>query len=170
MMLPASSNPAATYVVEPFPFQAPQPHISFPYQAPPSRSTLVPKPDALIQVALVTPPTDFHSEAETKHERKMKMEEAINDLQAGASCLKSGDTNWNLIPGKLFPLKTKILDSHKYDGIIDPPYHLHYYQGNISQYRDYKEPTAGTSSIGGKRHKNMTVNAVNLERQIPQHY
>ncbi|PKI58428.1 hypothetical protein CRG98_021186 [Punica granatum] len=99
MMFPASSTLASAYTVEPFPFQTPQPHISFPYQAPPPRSTLVPESDAPIQVALVTPPTDFYSEAETEHERRLKkMEEAINDLQAGDSRLKFGDNNWNLVP------------------------------------------------------------------------
>ncbi|OWM80136.1 hypothetical protein CDL15_Pgr027127 [Punica granatum] len=106
MMLLAPSADAPAHTVEPFPFQGPQLHIDFPYQAPPPISIPIPDLGALTQAALAAPPTNLMPEVETEQERRLKkMEEAIEALQASDSCLDSGDGNWNLFPGMWLPPK-----------------------------------------------------------------
>ncbi|OWM74887.1 hypothetical protein CDL15_Pgr021238 [Punica granatum] len=83
MGFPASSAPVPVHTTEPFPYQAPQPHISLPYQAPPPINITFSEPSTPTQAAPRAPPTNFFPEAETEHERRMKkMEETIKALQA----------------------------------------------------------------------------------------
>ncbi|PKI51786.1 hypothetical protein CRG98_027834 [Punica granatum] len=55
----ASSAPPPTQTTEPLPFSTLQPHISFPYQAPPPINFTFPEPGTLTHAAPVAPPTNF---------------------------------------------------------------------------------------------------------------
>ncbi|PKI75867.1 hypothetical protein CRG98_003782 [Punica granatum] len=91
---PTMSVPAPAHTVEPFPFQASQPYMSFSYQAPSPLNIPPLEPGTPTQVAPTTPPTNFLPEMETEQERRLKkMEETIKALQAGTSRFDYGDHN-----------------------------------------------------------------------------
>ncbi|XP_031398464.1 leucine-rich repeat extensin-like protein 3 [Punica granatum] len=72
MGFPTSSAPVPAHTTEPFPHQAPQPHISLPYQAPPPINITYSEPGTPTQAAPRAPPTNFFPETETEQERRMK--------------------------------------------------------------------------------------------------
>ncbi|PKI78866.1 hypothetical protein CRG98_000727 [Punica granatum] len=109
--------PAPT--AEHFSFQAPQPQMSFPYQAPPPLNippTEQGTPTHAAPAVLLT-----NIPLENEQEKRMKrMEETIQALQVGTSCPDFGDSDWNLFPGMMLPPKIKIPDFKRYDGTKDP--------------------------------------------------
>ncbi|PKI43604.1 hypothetical protein CRG98_036007 [Punica granatum] len=121
-----------------FPFQALQPQMSFPYQAPPPLNIPPTEPGTPTQATPIAPPTNIPLENE--QERRMRrMEETIQALQAGTSRLDYGDFNWNLFSSMRLPPKIKIPDFKRYDGTKDPRHHLGHFQSKMLQYWDYEE-------------------------------
>ncbi|PKI61771.1 hypothetical protein CRG98_017821 [Punica granatum] len=101
-----------------FSFQAPQPQMSFPYQAPPPLNIPPTEPGTPTQAAPPALPTNIPPKNE--QERRVKrMEETIRALQTGAFYLDH--------------------DFKRYDGTKDPRHHLRHYQGKMLQYWDYEE-------------------------------
>ncbi|XP_031392070.1 uncharacterized protein LOC116204132 [Punica granatum] len=140
MGFPASNAPIPAHTTEPFPHQAPQPHISFPYQAPPPINVTFSEPGTLTQAAPRAPPTNFFPETETEQERRMKrMEETIRALQASDPRHSTSYLDSTLFPGMQLPAKVKVPDFQKYDGTKDPRHHLRHYTGKMLQYWDYEQ-------------------------------
>ncbi|XP_031378403.1 pollen-specific leucine-rich repeat extensin-like protein 1 [Punica granatum] len=140
MGFPASSAPAPAHTTEPFPYQAPQPHISLPYQAPPPINVTFSEPGMPIQAAPRAPPTNFFPETETEQERRMKkMEVTIRALQASDPRHNTSYIDSTLFSGMQLPAKVKVPNFQKYDGTKNPRHHLRHYNGKMLQYWDYEQ-------------------------------
>ncbi|XP_031387220.1 extensin-like [Punica granatum] len=134
-----SSGLAPAHTTEPFPYQALQPHIGLPYQAPPPINITFSEPSTPTHVAPIAPPTNFLPGTETEQERRMKkMEETIKALQASDPRHNTSYLDSTLFSGMQLPAKVKVLDFQKYDGTKDPRHHLRHYHGKMLQYWDYK--------------------------------
>ncbi|PKI42783.1 hypothetical protein CRG98_036829 [Punica granatum] len=108
MGFPASSAPVPVHTTESFPCQAPQPHISLPYQAPPPINVTFSEPGTSTQAAPRAPPTNFFPETETEQERRVKkMEETIRALQASDPRHSTSYIDSTLFPRMQLPTKVK---------------------------------------------------------------
>ncbi|PKI58218.1 hypothetical protein CRG98_021389 [Punica granatum] len=137
---PVISAQAPVSTMDHFPFQAPQPQISFSYPAPPPLNIPPTEPGTPTQAAPTAPPINFFLETETEQEKRMKkMEETIRALQAGISRFDYSDNDWNIFPSKWLPHNIKIPDFKRYDGTKDPQHHLRHYQSKMLSYWDYEE-------------------------------
>ncbi|PKI72103.1 hypothetical protein CRG98_007490 [Punica granatum] len=104
-------------IVDQFPFQAPQPQISFSYPAPPPLNIPPTEPGTPTQVAPPAQPTNIPPKTENEQERRIRrMEETIRALQVGNSRFDFGDSDWNLFLSMRLPPKIKIPYFKIYDG------------------------------------------------------
>ncbi|PKI68228.1 hypothetical protein CRG98_011364 [Punica granatum] len=123
-----------------FPFQTPQPKISFSYPAPPSLNIPPTEPGTPTQAAPPPLPTNIPPKVENEQERRIRrMEETIGALQASSSRFDYGDSNSNLFPGMWLPPKIKIPNFKRYDGTSDSRHHLCHYQSKMMSYKDYEK-------------------------------
>ncbi|XP_031394077.1 proline-rich receptor-like protein kinase PERK8 [Punica granatum] len=102
MVFPAPSAPAPTHPqAAELPSYPPlQPHINFPYQAPPPINTTFLEPGTPTHAAQFASPTHFLPEVDAKQERKLKrMEETIRALQANETRPNTSYGDCSLFPG-----------------------------------------------------------------------
>ncbi|PKI34306.1 hypothetical protein CRG98_045304 [Punica granatum] len=110
-----SSGLAPAHTTEPFPYQALQPHIGLPYQAPPPINITFSEPSTPTHVAPIAPPTNFLPGTETEQERRMKkMEETIKALQASDPRHNTSYLDSTLFSGMQLPAKVKAELSKKF--------------------------------------------------------
>ncbi|PKI59736.1 hypothetical protein CRG98_019912 [Punica granatum] len=126
------SAQALVSTMDHFPFQAPQPQISFSYPAPSPLNIPPTEPGMPTQAAPTPPPINFLPETDTEQETNKA-------LQAGNSHFDYSDSDWNLFPSMRLPPKIKIPDFKRYDGTRDPQHHLRHYQSKMLSYWDYEE-------------------------------
>ncbi|PKI44259.1 hypothetical protein CRG98_035333 [Punica granatum] len=140
MVFPAPNPHAPAHTSEPFSFQAPPPHVSFSYLAPPPINIHTSEPGTPTQTALAAPLTNLLPETETEQEQRLKrLEENIRALQADNSHPDAGDGDWSLFPGMRLPPKIKVPEFERYDGTTDPRHYLRCYRGKMLPYWDYEE-------------------------------
>ncbi|XP_031394066.1 leucine-rich repeat extensin-like protein 5 [Punica granatum] len=181
MVFLASSALASTHLqaAELPPYPSLQPHTGLSYQAPPPINTTFHEPGTPTHAAQFTSPTHFFPEADAEQERRLKrMEETIRALQAGDARPDARYGDYSLFPGMRLPPKFKVPEFKTYEGTTDPRHHLRHYRGKMLQMEDptskgeesSKKAPAAPSSSGGRRAKEVSVNAVNTAHQAPQQY
>ncbi|PKI65413.1 hypothetical protein CRG98_014152 [Punica granatum] len=166
----ASSAPIPTHTTEPFPYQAPQLHISLPYQAPPPINVTFSEPGTPTQAAPRAPSTNFFPKTETEQERRMKkMEETIRALQASDPRHSTSYLDSTLFPGMQLPAKVKMIMAGKQ---VDLGIKLGRLEGPTKKGEgESSRRTASTvTPTGSRRSKEASVNAVNTGHNAPQQY
>ncbi|OWM76994.1 hypothetical protein CDL15_Pgr011719 [Punica granatum] len=126
---------APAHTAESVPYQAPQPNIGLPHQAPPPLNITFSEPGTPTQAAPLAPPINFPPEEETEQERRVrKLEEMVKALQAKEIRVDSSFVDWGLFPSMRLPPRIKIPEFQRYDGTRDPRHHLRHYRGKMLQY------------------------------------
>ncbi|PKI63051.1 hypothetical protein CRG98_016575 [Punica granatum] len=163
---PSALAPTRPQVAELPSYPPLQPHTSFPYQAPPPINTAFHEPGTPTHAAQFASPTHFFPEADTEQERRLKrMEETIRALQANDTRPDARYGDCSLFPGMRLPPKFKAgkkLDLGIKLGRMEDP-------ASKGEESPKKVPVTSSSS-GGRRGKEVSVNAVNTAHQAPQQY
>ncbi|XP_031387176.1 max-binding protein MNT-like [Punica granatum] len=112
---PAPTHPQATDLPSYPPLQ---PHINFPYQAPPPINTTFLEPGTPTHAAQFASPTHFLPEVDAEQERRLKrMEETMRALQANEARPDASYGDCSLFPGMLLPSKFKFPEFKTYEAL-----------------------------------------------------
>ncbi|PKI64520.1 hypothetical protein CRG98_015083 [Punica granatum] len=164
----ASSAPAPTHpqATELPPYSSLQPPVGFSYQVPPPINTTFHEPGTPTHAAQFASSTHFLPEVDAEQERRLKrMEETIRALQASDARPDARYGDCSLFLGMHLPPKLKAGKK------LDLGIKLGRMEGPADQREEpsKKAPTMSPSS-GGRRGKEVSVNAVNTAHQASQQY